>query len=64
MKLSRLTLPLAALLPLLAQAHNTSTSGTATHAVQHGALTVGYITAAALAAFSLAQWLRRARNSK
>ena len=64
MKLSGLTLPLAALLPLLAQAHTTSTSGTATHALQHGALTIGYVVAAVLAVFALVQWLRRARNNK
>lgn len=60
---NRLTL-FAAFLPLIAQAHNTSTSGTASHAAQHGALTFGYVATAALAAFALVQWIRRARNSK
>ncbi|NQY32016.1 MAG: hypothetical protein HRT56_02435 [Coraliomargarita sp.] len=53
-----------AFLPLFAHAHSTSTSGSPLHALQHGALALGYVAAIALASFAVFQLVRKWRAGK
>ena len=62
-KLSQITL-LAAFTPLFAHAHSTSTSGSPIHALQHGALSLGYGGALVLAVVGAVMIIRKVRSGR